>query len=579
MAAELFIPPSKALDANANPYAGAKWFFYATGTTTPQSVYTTFAMGTAHANPVVADSSGKFANIFFDPALVYRGVLKNADESVTLHDIDPISGSTFAALATSGGAALVGSSSGLTVQQHLDAQPIDVLQFAGSHAAWLAAADVGVFIRQAVALALVRLAAGTTQNQTIVMPAGSVALNLATETLINDHRISLVGAGSNATVLNGFNAGRGIHYRLDIAKFSVDFAGRLGGFTIKGTATAGQTLIEYGDVIGLHLFDLQCLNATGTGSVGLWGRNFNYWTERTFIDQVYCGNNKINHRITGGLALGGPGTNSFGYSHYLSLNLNAYAGQIGWQLDSNTYFYNCDVSVICNVESSGTVMKLQDTASFARCFGSIRGEQTIGSGGSGIVMSAGTFFLLYGYVTLPSLANSNANGVTHAPTYQVLDGHYRGADGTPNFSNTGSFNYRGTASCVAGLQVTDSPENPYCGFGNIVGTNVSSPFALMYDSGGGLNAFTVYRYGFDGKLNAMTECGAITSDGDVIAQRRVVYATDVYRQGVKILGTQGAAVANGVNAAAAPTQAEFNALVTQFNALLTRCRDHGLIAT
>lgn len=108
MAASLFIPPSKALDANANPYAGAKWFFYATGTTTPQSVYTTFAMGTAHANPVVADSSGKFANIFFDPTLTYRGVLKNADESVTLHDIDPISSSTLATLAASGGSALVG---------------------------------------------------------------------------------------------------------------------------------------------------------------------------------------------------------------------------------------------------------------------------------------------------------------------------------------------------------------------------------------------------------------------------------------------------------------------------------------
>lgn len=108
MAASLFIPPSKALDANANPYAGAKWFFYATGTTTPQSVYTTFAMGTAHANPVVADSTGKFANIFFDPTLVYRGVLKDSTEAVTLHDIDPISSSTLAALAASGGSALVG---------------------------------------------------------------------------------------------------------------------------------------------------------------------------------------------------------------------------------------------------------------------------------------------------------------------------------------------------------------------------------------------------------------------------------------------------------------------------------------
>lgn len=48
---------------------------------------------------------------------------------------------------------------------------------------------------------------------------------------------------------------------------------------------------------------------------------------------------------------------------------------------------------------------------------------------------------------------------------------------------------------------------------------------------------------------------------------------------VKVVGAQGAAVADGIAAAAAPTQAEFNALVTQFNALLARCRAHGLIAT
>lgn len=108
MAAELFVPPSKALDANANPYAGAKWFFYATGTLTPQSVFTTADLSTPHANPVVADSTGKFANIFFNPALIYRGILKSADESITLHDIDPINTALFSQLLASGGTALVG---------------------------------------------------------------------------------------------------------------------------------------------------------------------------------------------------------------------------------------------------------------------------------------------------------------------------------------------------------------------------------------------------------------------------------------------------------------------------------------
>lgn len=51
--------------------------------------------------------------------------------------------------------------------------------------------------------------------------------------------------------------------------------------------------------------------------------------------------------------------------------------------------------------------------------------------------------------------------------------------------------------------------------------------------------------------------------------------------GVQVLSSRKASVANAVNAAAAPTQAEFNALVTQFNALLSRLRatgGHGLIA-
>jgi hypothetical protein len=49
--------------------------------------------------------------------------------------------------------------------------------------------------------------------------------------------------------------------------------------------------------------------------------------------------------------------------------------------------------------------------------------------------------------------------------------------------------------------------------------------------------------------------------------------------GNQVVGDRGGAVADAVNAAAAPTQAEFNGLVTQFNALLSRMRGHGLIAT
>lgn len=108
MTAELFTPPSRALDANADPYAGALLYSYLTGGLTPQAVYTTSALNVAHSNPVVADSSGKFANIYFDATLSYRVIIKNASGSVTLHDIDPVNTGLFGALAASGGAALVG---------------------------------------------------------------------------------------------------------------------------------------------------------------------------------------------------------------------------------------------------------------------------------------------------------------------------------------------------------------------------------------------------------------------------------------------------------------------------------------
>lgn len=89
--AELFTLPARATDSNGDNLSAAKLYFYLTGTTTPQSVYTTEALDTAHSNPVVADSGGKFAAIYLDPAKTYRAVLKTSDDVTTIYDLDPIS--------------------------------------------------------------------------------------------------------------------------------------------------------------------------------------------------------------------------------------------------------------------------------------------------------------------------------------------------------------------------------------------------------------------------------------------------------------------------------------------------------
>jgi hypothetical protein len=60
-----------ARDRNDALVAGAKMFVYTNGTTTLASIYTSAALTTALANPVVANSSGQFAQVWADASLIY----------------------------------------------------------------------------------------------------------------------------------------------------------------------------------------------------------------------------------------------------------------------------------------------------------------------------------------------------------------------------------------------------------------------------------------------------------------------------------------------------------------------------
>lgn len=106
--AELFTTPARATDANGENLSGAKWFFYQTGTLTPQSVFTTAALSTAHLNPVVADAAGKFPAIYFDTTKQYRGILRTADEATVIYDLDPINTDAMSLLAAPTGSARIG---------------------------------------------------------------------------------------------------------------------------------------------------------------------------------------------------------------------------------------------------------------------------------------------------------------------------------------------------------------------------------------------------------------------------------------------------------------------------------------
>lgn len=192
MAAELLTDASRASDSNNSPYAGAKWYFYATGTTTPQAVYADAAFGTSLGPVVTADAGGKFVPIYFDSALRYRGVLKNADGSVTIYDIDPINQAIFAELVGATGAANIGyrlsAGADLRVQllsDRIEGGPLQPSQFAGTAAQQLTRAITE---------------AATSRNgglgQTVQIPRGETEV---TATFNIDNRVNLVGVNKRGS--------------------------------------------------------------------------------------------------------------------------------------------------------------------------------------------------------------------------------------------------------------------------------------------------------------------------------------------------------------------------------------------
>lgn len=70
--------------------AGAKLYFYQTGTSTPQNTYQEEALSTPHANPVVADAAGLFEPIYLDPSLPSYRVLLTTSADVTVYQEDGI---------------------------------------------------------------------------------------------------------------------------------------------------------------------------------------------------------------------------------------------------------------------------------------------------------------------------------------------------------------------------------------------------------------------------------------------------------------------------------------------------------
>lgn len=79
----LYAPFFQGEDANGNPLAGAKLYFYLANTTTKITIYQDSLAATPHQNPVVADSAGMFPPIFLAAGqAAYKTVLTTSAGSV-----------------------------------------------------------------------------------------------------------------------------------------------------------------------------------------------------------------------------------------------------------------------------------------------------------------------------------------------------------------------------------------------------------------------------------------------------------------------------------------------------------------
>ena len=76
---KLFTLPKEVILTNAGALIpGAKAYFYAAGTASPQSVYTEYTLTTPHSDPVLADGNGRFPTIYMDPTLDYKVQITDA---------------------------------------------------------------------------------------------------------------------------------------------------------------------------------------------------------------------------------------------------------------------------------------------------------------------------------------------------------------------------------------------------------------------------------------------------------------------------------------------------------------------
>lgn len=94
MAQRFYFPREQALTNLGAVGSGWKLYTYEDGTTTLKTTYSDTALSVANANPMTADSNGRFGDIFVGNLADYKAVLKDANDNI-IWTADPVDPKTF----------------------------------------------------------------------------------------------------------------------------------------------------------------------------------------------------------------------------------------------------------------------------------------------------------------------------------------------------------------------------------------------------------------------------------------------------------------------------------------------------
>lgn len=166
---------------------------------------------------------------------------------------------------------------------------------------------------------------------------------------------SLHGSGSALTSLEYTGVGDAIVWQMQ--PFSIQKAGTVKGFTLKGSGQSAGNGIRSGTVVGATLEDLVINNFRGRDSAGILFENLKVqlpaWTERTVIRDVHIGIPHIGNTTAMAFMIH-DGGNSFGYNDISDVWLNVEKGQSGVRWGKGTYTYNSRLNFHANISALGT---------------------------------------------------------------------------------------------------------------------------------------------------------------------------------------------------------------------------------